>query len=270
MCLIAFALHAHQDWPLILAANRDEFHDRPSLSAHWWEDHPDIYGGRDLSARGTWLGLSRRGRLAALTNYRESRAEPTTAQAQAQPRSRGELLRAFLGSAENSERWSQARSRELDDYAGFNALLFDWAGAGSVRAHYLSNRHPRAPLHPLAPGIHGLSNHLLGTRWPKVDRLCAVLTEAISRSPGRIETILFDALSDREPIAAHELDRADPVSGTEVLQRTPFVADGRYGTRASTVVMLRADGRLRFIERSWDWHQGSPRQVAERVLELPG
>lgn len=265
MCLIAFALHAHREWPLVLAANRDEFHDRPSLPAHWWTDHPDIYAGRDLSARGTWLGLSRRGRLAALTNFRE----PQVAPARVPGRSRGELLSAFLGSAEGSAAWGEARRREIDDYAGFNALLFDWKHPGALGARYLSNRHPLGPSHPLQPGIHGLSNHLLGTRWPKVDRLCAVLTEALSR-PARMEAILFDALSDREPIAAHELDRADPVSGTEVLQRTPFVADGRYGTRASTVVMLRADGRLRFIERSWDWHQGAPRQVAERVLELPG
>ena len=102
-----------------------------------------------------------------------------------------------------------------------------------------------------------------------MDRLVSALGEALGQ-PERIETRLFDALADRRAVGRHELDPADPHSEAEVLQRTPFVADARYGTRASTVVTLRADGRLRLIERSWDWHQDAPRQVAERVLVWPG
>lgn len=266
MCLIAFALNAHSEWPLILAANRDEFHDRPCAPAHWWDDHPGIYGGRDLSARGTWLGVSQRRRLAAITNFRESRDAPPPTPGPLPTRSRGELPTAFLSAVGTGAEWAEACEADLDRYAGFNALFFDWEPTGAIGACYLSNRHPHAALHPIAPGIHGLSNHLLGTRWPKVNRLCKVLTEALAR-PAQIESLLFAALADREPVQPHERHDADPETSHEILQRTPFVSDGRYGTRASTLVMVGANRQIRFIERSWDWHRDAPRLMAERRLE---
>jgi uncharacterized protein with NRDE domain len=265
MCLIALALNADSRWPLVLAANRDEFHDRPSQPATWWADEPAIFGGRDLSAGGTWLGLSRGARLGAITNYREGGARPPA------PHSRGTLLRSFLTSPHPSTLWAERQLADIDGFAGFNALLFDWSeGARAVSGWYLSNRHPDRPLHRLGSGIHGLSNHLLGTRWPKVERLCSALSDALAR-PGDPEQALLNALADAQPIGAAERDRADPAAGAEVLQRTPFIVDPRYGTRASTVVMLGSDGAVRFTERSWDWHQGGPRLSHERRLaeQLP-
>lgn len=263
MCLIALAVNVHPRWPMVLAANRDEFHQRPAAPAGWWHDHPDIYGGRDLSAGGTWLGLERRGRLGAITNYRERTPEA------AAPRSRGHLIRQFLSSADSSEEWLAGHAGEVDTYAGFNALLLDWStGASAIDAWYLTNRHPNERLMRLEPGIHGLSNHLLGTRWPKVERLCLAMAEALADDQ-HVEAELLKALTDTDPVDREELSRADPDSVPEVLQRTPFIVDARYGTRASSVVMLRDDGLVRFIERSWSLHEGQPRQTQERVLQWP-
>jgi len=261
VCLIALALGAHPRWPLVLAANRDEFHHRPAAPAAWWLDDPDIYGGRDLSAGGTWLGLSQSQRLGAITNFREHPPAIPAA------RSRGELLRQFLVSPHPPEEWVHRHAAEVDAYAGFNALLLDWsAGPRHASAWYLNNRHPAGRVSRLDAGIHGLSNHLLGTRWPKVDRLCTALSEALA-SPREPEAELLSALADTEPVGSDELARADSATQAEVLQRTPFIVDERYGTRASTVVMLSDDGLVRFIERSWGLRDGRPQATAERSLE---
>lgn len=261
MCLIALALGEHPRWPLVLAANRDEFHHRPAAPAAWWEDHCEIYGGRDLSAGGTWLGLCKRRRLGAITNYREP---PPVSPA---GRSRGDLLRRFLTSPEPSREWVTRHALDIQTYAGFNALLLDWSsGVTELSAWYLSNRHPDERMTQLGKGIHGLSNHLLGTRWPKVDRLCRAVSDALSASRD-IEACLFEALCDARPIGADELARAQSGATSEVLERTPFIIDERYGTRASTVVMMRDDGLVRFVERSWSLHEGKPRQTAERTMQ---
>lgn len=264
MCLIAFALGLNDQWPLVIAANRDEFHHRPTLAADWWADTPALYGGRDLSAGGTWLALSTSGRLGALTNYKE----PVPALANG-VRSRGEVIRQYLCSDASAEQWAGEHVSVLEQYAGFNALLFDWhADTTQPEAWYLSNRHPSTPVTRLRPGIYGLSNHLLGTRWPKVQRLQAALSSALERAAS-IESDLFDALADSRPIGVAERATGHAGASDEVLARTPFIADQRYGTRASTVVMVGRRGDVRFSERSWDWHEGAPRLTGERTMTIP-
>jgi len=264
MCLIAFALGLDPQWPLVIAANRDEFHHRPTQAADWWSDTPAIYGGRDLSAGGTWLAVSKSGRLGALTNYKES--APARAN---ELRSRGEVIRYYLCSDALVGPWADAHLGFLEQYAGFNALLFDWqSDPAQPEAWYLSNRHPSHGLARLRPGVHGLSNHLLGTRWPKVQRLRAAVASALERGT-RIESDLFDALADSRPIGLAERATGDPRASDEVLARTPFIADPRYGTRASTVVMVSRRGDVRFSERSWDWHEGAPRLTSERTMTIP-
>ena len=259
MCLIAFALHASPRYALLLAANRDEFHERPAQAAQWWDDHPGIYGGRDLSAGGTWLGLHRRGRLAAITNFREGRA------GQPGERSRGDLSRSFLGSAESPGSFAKGLIPDLSRYAGFNLLMFDWSSR-DLSCHYLSNRFSE-PLQEVGVGLHGLSNHLLGTPWPKVERLRAALSNALDSSDDPFP-LLLEALADQRPVAADELT-AVPTSGdTHPLTRTPFIADARYGTRASTLVSITHDGVLRFLERSWTWQGGTAAVTGERSLVL--
>jgi uncharacterized protein with NRDE domain len=259
MCLIAFAWRASSRYRLLLAANRDEFHDRPALPAHWWDDVPTVYGGRDLNAGGTWLAISRHGKLAAVTNYRE---RPDRGPGE---RSRGELGASFVAGNHPATHHAQALHARADRYAGFNLLLFDWAGPEPACA-YLSNRHPHAPIQEPAPGVHTLSNHLLNTRWPKSLRLGSVVGQVADDSDP-IEP-LFQALADQRPVNPEEVptdaDRTDPA----VLTRTPFIFDARYGTRASTVVTVGHDGRVCFVERVWQWSPDGARCVGERRLQF--
>jgi len=264
MCLIAFAWNASSRYRLLLAANRDEFHDRPALPAHWWSDVPDVYGGRDLNAGGTWLAIGRQGKLAAVTNFRE---RPHRGPGE---RSRGELGAAYVAGTHSPERHALALQASADRYAGFNLLLFDWSGNAPSCA-YLSNRSPdTVPQMPPA-GVHTLSNHLLNTEWPKSLWLGAVVQEVLDHQ-NPVEQ-LFDALTDQRPVSAHEVPADANQSDPDVLIRTPFIVNARYGTRASTVVAVKHDGSLLFVERTWNWGRDTrgnegPVFAGERRLEL--
>jgi len=164
MCLILFAWQVHSDYPLILAGNRDEFYSRPTAPADFWDDHPQILAGRDLEHGGTWLGIHRSGRLAAVTNYRDGRA------ARRGTRSRGELVSGFLTSDLAPEEYLQEVHRQHTAYDGFNLLIGTSDGLFSY-----SNRSEQ--LAEVEPGVHGLSNHLLDSPWPKVEHGIADLRE---------------------------------------------------------------------------------------------
>jgi uncharacterized protein with NRDE domain len=239
MCLIGFAWLAHPRWRLVLAGNRDEFHDRPAAAAGWWADAPGVFGGRDLQAGGSWLAIDRRGRLAVVTNYRDP-GGPVG------PRSRGELVADFVRSDADIDDWSARIADKATQWSGFNLLLFDLAAA-EPRARYVSNR--RAGPEALTPGVHGLSNHLLNTDWPKVRRLRERVSDALAIMP--VEPHLFEALADDRPPPDAEL----PDTGVG-LQRERLLASARirgdgYGTRASTLVLVGHDGRVEVAERSW-------------------
>ena len=165
MCLILFRFRPRTDEPLLVAANRDEFHERASAAAQFWDDQPHILAGRDLVAGGTWLGCSRQGRFAALTNFTQG-STPF-------PKSRGELAHGFLSGSQSVKDY--ALSIKGDQYAGFNLLLFDGCAMAQVRRHLLHTTNvsqpadePRSRLLPA--GDHGLSNAELGATWPKVRR----------------------------------------------------------------------------------------------------
>lgn len=260
MCLIAFALDASPRYRLLLAANRDEFHDRPAREAQWWSDVPGLYGGRDLNAGGTWLAIDRAGRLAAVTNFRE---RPHRGPGE---RSRGELCVSYLSAATSADAHAGALLPTTAQYGGFNLLLFDWASAGP-HCVYLTNRAPHASVRTPGPGIHTLSNHLLNTRWPNSDRLGRTLAASLE-DPDPFGA-LFQALADRTPVSHAESAVADSTD-PEILNRTPFIFDPRYGTRASTVVAVGRDGTVRFAERSWRWTEASPKLIGERRLTLHG
>lgn len=245
MCLIGFAWLAHPRWQLVLAGNRDEFHERPAAPAGWWPGAPNVFGGRDLQAGGSWLALDRRGRLAVVTNFREPGAAPG-------PRSRGELVAGFVENDRTPEDFASQVSSQGDRWSGFNLLMFDFAASGTgPRAHYLSNRAPAglAGGEPIAPGVHGLSNHLLDTDWPKVrllrDRVASALT-----GPS-LEAALFSALADdRIPDEAELPDTGVGAEREQMLAPAMIRANG-YGTRASTLVLVGHDGAVEFVERSW-------------------
>lgn len=269
MCLIAFALNASSRYALLLAGNRDEFHSRPALPAQWWASHPDIFAGRDLDAGGTWLGVDRRGRVAAVTNYRD---RPHRGPGE---RSRGELSTGYLSSSMDLLAHAKQLSTQAAQFGGFNLLLFDWRNRLTPCA-YLSNRHPDGALHTPEAGIHGISNHLLNTPWPKVQRLRAAMQSAValadsspnphSAAPDTALEQLLLALEDQNPVGSPELVHAE--GDQEVITRTPFIANSVYGTRASTVLAIEHSGMLSFIERSWTWDGDKPQRSAERRLRM--
>jgi len=236
VCLILFAWQVHPRYPLVLAANRDEFHQRPTAAAEFWPDAPDLLAGRDLQAGGTWLGLTRSGRFAAVTNFREPLAPEVPLE-----RSRGELVRDYL--AGGAPPFEHARAIQADGgrYRGFNLLV----GTPRTLVH-TSNRQDEAQT--VSPGCHGLSNHLLDTEWPKVrsgrERLRALLdTERVEAEA------LLSLLTDRAATAGDmPLDLGDDAVRRQLMNHY-FIVSPAYGTRSSTVLLIDAAGRAEFVER---------------------
>ena len=244
VCLVLIALDSHPDYSLIIAANRDEFYDRPTAPASFWDDAPSVLAGRDLKAGGTWLGVDRHGRFAAVTNYRQGERESPA------PRSRGLLVSDFLtrdvGALEHVE---QVR-READFYNGFNLLAGDPWGV-----FYFSNRQGR--VRHLAPGLYGLSNHLLDTPWPKVAASKSAFGTLLTDGASELTAELFALLSDRNRPADALLPSTGVGHEWERLLSSAFIASDDYGTRSSTVALIGRDGSMVFVERSF-----GPRGVA--------
>lgn len=237
MCLVLIALDSHSEYSLIVAANRDEFYDRPTAPATFWADAPSVLGGRDLLAGGTWLGIDRRGRFAAVTNYRQGEREKSA------PRSRGQLVSDFLiGDTAASEYLERIREN-AGLYNGFNLLVGD---AG--RLVYYSNRQGR--VRSLAPGVYGLSNHLLDTPWPKVVSTKSAL-DALLHGQDELTAELFRLLSNRAQARDDQLPETGVSREWERLLSSAFVAANGYGTRSSTVVLAGRDGHVVFVERSF-------------------
>lgn len=227
MCLIAFAYRAHPRYPLIVAANRDEFLDREADHAHYWPDEPRILAGRDRRALGTWLGITTEGRFAAITNHRDLRRAAVNGP------SRGLLVREALVGAPLPDK------EPLD---GYNLLYGDLNGL-----RYRSNI--SGDDQPVQAGIHALSNALLDTPWPKVKRAKLLLTSLIGTGEPDTEA-LFGLLADSEQAFDSEL----PDTGLDIARERALssirIAMPGYGTRCSTVVLVDHDGRVRFEERT--------------------
>jgi uncharacterized protein with NRDE domain len=236
VCLVVLAFGVDQEHPLVVAANRDEFHARPAQSANWWPDAPSIVGGRDLQAGGTWLGVHRDGRFATVTNYSGAKEK------NAGLRSRGHLVTGFLQSGLSPLEYLQ--TIRGDAYAGFNLLVAD-----PTTLAYLSNR--GGGLQELPAGIYGLSNATLDAPWEKVERS----KERLGRlfADGRVnETHLLRLLGDRDKSPVHEVksDRL-PFAIAHAIT-APFIVTTDYGTRCSTIVRADSGGQWRFHERRFD------------------
>lgn len=241
MCLILFAQGVHPDFPLIVAANRDEFHARPTAPAAFREDAPSVLAGRDLEAGGSWMGVDRRGRFAAVTNYTEPPPAPVP------PRTRGELVMDFLGTDVDAGPYLDAVADRAQSYRGFNLVVGDAAGLW-----YFSNRHEESerPLR-LEPGIYGLSNHLLDTGWPRVNRGKSALSdfERAEAHPD-VEALLALLGDTAEPRDEEILAVPDDARGPGA-HMPCFITGVDYGTRASTVLLQQREGRIRFVEQRW-------------------
>lgn len=233
MCLIAIAWRAHAGFPLVVAANRDEWRDRPAAPAHWWDGHPAILAGRDLQAGGTWMGVTRARRFAAVTNFRDPSDRRSTAL------SRGTLVTEFLRGEDPPEAYLARLAATASLYNGFNLLVGD---AGSL--FYFGSR--EGEVRAVEPGVHALSNHLLDEPWPKVLRAREGMRAALGD-----DEALFALLSDTTPAP----DEALPETGVGLArerQLSPILITGAdYGTRASTVLRLGA-GAARLEERTRD------------------
>jgi uncharacterized protein with NRDE domain len=256
MCLVVVALAAHPRYPLVVAANRDEFHARAALPAHWGEHSPyaGMLAGRDAVAGGTWMGVRRDGRWALVTNVRDGRRFDSEAP------SRGELVPAVLNAASEPSLALATFMRQADRYNGYNLLAGD---ADSVT--WMSNRAPESQ--PLAQGVHGLSNARLDTPWPKLTRTKAAVSAWVTRGDDNLSP-LFNALANRICAPDAEL----PVTGVplewERLLSAPFIVSEDYGTRCSTVLAITRNGDARFVERSFDVRGNATGEV-EFQFEIP-
>ncbi|WP_033543113.1 NRDE family protein [Planococcus sp. CAU13] len=237
MCLINFQYRQHPHYKLVVAANRDEFYGRPALQAHFWEDHPEILAGRDLSQMGTWLGVTKSGRFAALTNFRDP-SLPETGKI-----SRGALVRDYLASDSNPENFLKAL--EPDAYTGFNVLLGD-----TEKLFYYNNL--QQEIVDVSPGIHGLSNHFLNTPWPKVVKGKSRLESYLDNTPEADPDDLFELLLDAEQAADPHL----PVTGVglefERILSPIFIKTPDYGTRSATVLLVDYENNITFAERTYE------------------
>jgi uncharacterized protein with NRDE domain len=240
MCLVVFAWKSHPRYRLIVAANRDEFHERPSAPLAWWQDEPRILAGRDLRGLGTWMGVARSGRFAIVTNFRDLETPPAP-----DAPSRGELVTRFLTAATSPKEYLDDLKGRAARYAGFNLLL-----GGPRDLYYFSNRQGGAA-RQLPAGVYGLSNHSLDTPWPKLLRARARLSELVQGDPVESEA-MFALLSDREPADADETPDTGLPPAWERALSAPFVVHERYGTRCSTLLLVERNGHTTMLERRFD------------------
>ncbi|MEL6588878.1 MAG: NRDE family protein [Bacteroidota bacterium] len=238
MCLISFAWQQDKQYPLILAANRDEFYERPTQRAHWWEDHPHIFAGRDLKGGGTWMGANAKGYWAALTNYREVPGFMPDAP------SRGPLVSDYLRDSPDPEAYLKQLEEHADVYNGFNLLL------GTPDAvWYFANREAVKP-QKLAPGFYGLSNQILDTPWPKVVGVKDAMETIVPRS-GPDKEALFGMLQNREIAPDDALPQTGVSLEWERMLSARFIQSEAYGTRVSTFMRLDQDAQLYVEERAY-------------------
>jgi uncharacterized protein with NRDE domain len=261
MCLLVLAWRVHARHRLVVAANRDEFHARPSLPMAPWDDAPEIIGGRDLQAAGAWFAVDGRRRVGIVTNFREFGRRRRSAP------SRGGLIPAYLaGDAEPVEYLRQLET-DAPGYAGFNLLLAD-----RDSLWYASNRADQFA-RELPPGIHGLSNEFLDTPWPKLvrtrARFEALLADPLSADGDRLAERLFEVLADREPAPPEALPPGDLSPEWARKLSAPFVLDPTFGTRCSTVLTIGVDETMRIAERRFG-ADGSPAGESEYALNATG
>ena len=235
MCLVLFAYKVHPKYKLIVAANRDEFYQRPTAPAHFWEDDSNILAGRDLEKMGTWMGVTKKGRFAALTNYRDP-SEVTEGK-----RSRGELVANALQYNGDIKEYMQSLGENNDGYPGYNLL----AGDGD-ELYYYSNI--GRELLEVTPGIYGVSNHLLNTEWPKVQVGKAGLSEIINTNLADFVEPLFTLLQKSEQAPDDRLPKTGVSLEFERMLSPMFIKSENYGTRSSTV-LLKTDKEIHYVER---------------------
>jgi uncharacterized protein with NRDE domain len=240
MCLILLAHDLHPRYRLIVAANRDEFYDRPTSPAGWWQDRPDVLAGRDLRSGGTWMGVTRSGRFAAITNYRDPGA------LRADAPSRGPLVVDALTCTGDPRNRLQQILRKGDECNGFSLVVGDGDGV------WVGSNRSAAPPHAVGEGVFGLSNHLFDTPWPKVVAGKRALSDALALEGDALVTALLGMLESRDRPTDDELPDTGVGIELERMFSPMFIASPLYGTRASYVVLLGRDGEVVFVEQTFE------------------
>jgi uncharacterized protein with NRDE domain len=239
MCLIVLAIKQHPSYKLILAANRDEYYDRPSAAPAFWEDAPEVLAGKDLKGGGTWLGITRSGRIAAVTNYRDPASVKTNAP------SRGWLVRDFLLSRDDPVSYLERVRHDRMIYNGFNLIV-----GCKEDLFWYSNRGEE--ILPLCPGLYGISNRLLNTPWPKVTRIKERLADLLANHENPSPKRLFDLLSDRSIPPDNRLPDTGVGIEWERILSPVYIASPTYGTRSSTLILLDENDRVTFMDRTFN------------------
>ncbi len=238
MCLISIAYQCHPKYKLILLANRDEFYQRPTKEAHWWEEDNSVFGGKDLQAGGSWLSVSKKGKIGAITNYRmPSRVIKNKT-------SRGQILGDYMLSDHEEKNYIDKISSSAENYEGYN-LLF---GSQDKLYHY-SNINQK--LTTINPGIHALSNHLLNTPWPKVEKAKKVMDELIESGNVFDVDTAFTLFSDKQIAPDDQLPYTGIGLNYERYLSSIFIDIPQYGTRATTLLLIDNKNQVFFEEREY-------------------
>jgi len=238
LCLIIFAFQTHPRYKLILAANRDEYYRRPTAPAGWWEEARFLLAGKDLEAGGTWMGITKKGKIAALTNYRGSGSPKKNAP------SRGALVSQYLLSDISGREYLEELQAKSAQYNGFNLILGDMD-----KLYYCSNRQEK--IIEVPPGVHGLSNASLDTPWPKVLKGKQILEQQVLSQPEISLESIFSFLEDMETAPGDQLpDTGIGIENERVLSSI-FIKSSQYGTRSSTALLVDTDNRVTFAERGF-------------------
>lgn len=253
MCLILFAYDCHPQYSLVVAANRDEYYSRSTARAGFWEDCPDVLAGRDLERSGTWLGITKKGRFAALTNYRDPASYKSKAL------SRGMLVKDYLCSILGPPEYAESIRGVREEYNGFNLLML----SGGAMWYY-SSRGMSAET--IRPGVYGISNRLLDTPWPKVEKGKQGLRKILEESGDVPVEKLFDLLSDRAGVNDEELPDTGVSLRWERLLSPVFIESDTYGTRSSTIIAVHRKRGVLFAERSFG--PGGVRIGADMVYQF--
>ena len=239
MCLIFIAINQHPEYPLIIAGNRDEFYRRPTAPLSFWPDRSDILAGRDLEAGGTWLGVTRSGRIAAVTNYRDPSRVSDNAP------SRGLLVRDFLAGDSTPQAFSRANADRMARCNGFNLIFGD-----VTSLYYYSNRSDTPPAR-IPAGLHAVSNHLLNTAWPKVTKGKAAMADLLAKKGPLDAEAVFTVLQDTEKAPEKSLPDTGVGPVWERLLSSIFIMSDVYGTRSASLITVDNTYRVTFMERSY-------------------
>lgn len=239
MCILFIAVNQHPDYPLIIAANRDEFHARLTQTSHFWADYPDMLAGKDLQAGGTWLGINRIGNFSALTNIRAPSLERFDAQ------TRGELVVQALHNKSSWEAHTAHLSDTAQNYNGFNLVYGHWQQLHVFNSH--TSEH-----NLLTDGVYGLSNAQLNTPWPKTQQGVTALNQLCQQELPLSVDALFAILTDTTKAQDEHLPDTGIAKPWEKLLSSVFIQSPDYGTRCSTVITVDQQQHLTWQERSYD------------------